>query len=142
MNPNNNDARMCFCSKCSREASGFCYVSRWTRTRHEKEDAKLAKGNIFFILSYSSFSNIYIVLASTVILDTESNDEVNESSAAIPEINANNEVIKLTESDLNVTPTEFAEWEELMGEEFDVDARMNEVEYELPQCKAFYKNVI
>lgn len=57
MNPNNNDARMCFCSKCSREASGFCYVSRWTRTRHEKEDVELAKqsidideGNIFFIL--------------------------------------------------------------------------------------------
>ncbi|KAG1442639.1 hypothetical protein G6F56_010981 [Rhizopus delemar] len=78
------------------------------------------------------------------LLKTESNDEVNESSAVIPEINANNEVLKLTESDLQITSTEFAEWEELMGEEFDVDARTNVVEYELPQVQmhSFRNNMV
>lgn len=86
---------------------------------------------------YSLYFPVFFFNPFGVIAPVETNDSY-KSSAATSEINANNEVIKLTESELQITQEEFAEWEDLMGEESSAPVHMDVVDYELPQGKVFY----
>lgn len=88
-------------------------------------------------VTYPLYFPIFFSDPFVVIVPVEANDSYT-SSAATSEINANNGVIRLTESELQITQEEFAEWEDLMGGESSAPVHMDVVDYELPQGKVFH----